>query len=486
MAGFSFRQGFRSRDPVAPESATWIGAPVASVGIQGVAFIRATFRPRADRDQRRLSALLFLSMACWSAILTAYEQPVLGPIAAAVWLELAIASFRIAGATGGVTEDMALAVRIAPLLTEVCARLRCAVPGVALRDDNLRIAGIRPLHRQTVLTLSRSLTLRLSDAELRGILAHEIAHLACGDLESTRRNRLWAAVLALAVALSVIVLVPDFLAAVAPPVWAAMWVVASLAVTTALAPSNRHRETRADAIAASVCADPAVVASALEQTAALTAERQRAVFGAAPFSWLLWPVSWRSPSHPTIAQRTARLRGMTTPAVIADLLVPRTVPAPPSALARAGERTAMVGGAGLFLATLLPWMTTTDTSFTYLTYSYAGTYSAGKFATICGLMIALVGLGFARGALARKDRISVATFMLVLSVAAAVVLAVKVNEIGTWYQALGGYETAAPASGIYLAAACVGAAIVGSLIALAGAVSRPGRSPHLAQESPIH
>lgn len=70
MAGFSFRQGFRSRDPVAPESATWIGARVASVGIQGVAFIRATFRPRAERDQRRLSALLFLTIACWSAILT--------------------------------------------------------------------------------------------------------------------------------------------------------------------------------------------------------------------------------------------------------------------------------------------------------------------------------------------------------------------------------------------------------------------------------
>lgn len=68
----------------------------------------------------------------------------------------------------------------------------------------------------------------------------------------------------------------------------------------------------------------------------------------------------------------------------AALPASRVAPAPPSALSRAGKRVAMVAGAGLFPATLLPWMITTDTSLTYLTYSYPGTYSAGTFATICG------------------------------------------------------------------------------------------------------
>lgn len=94
--------------------------------------------------------------------------------------------------------------------------------------------------------------------------------------------------------------------------------VASLAFTTALAPSNRPRETRADAVAATVCADPSAVASALELAVALTQECHQAVYGQAPLRWVLWPVSWRMPSHPTIEQRTARLRSMRTLPVVAD------------------------------------------------------------------------------------------------------------------------------------------------------------------------
>jgi Zn-dependent protease with chaperone function len=482
MEGFSLRAAFRSGNR-APGQLTGTGTAVPTVAIQGVTFQLANQRPNAERHRRRVSAALFVVMAGWSGILAAYGQPILGPIAAVVWLELAVASYRIAGVTGSVTEDQVLALRIAPLLTDMCARLGCALPWVSVRDDNLRVAGIRLLRKQPVLILSRSLAIRLSDAELRGIMAHEVAHLASGDLESARRRGLWASVLALGVALSLVVFGADFYGLIAPPVWGALWVVLSLVFTTALAPLNRPRETRADAVAAAICADSSVVASALPRAVALTKECHQAVYGRAPLRWLLLPVSWRLPSHPTIEQRTARLGSMPTLPVIADLLGPRAAPAPPSALSRAGERVAMVGGAGLFAATLLPWMITTDTSLTYLTYSYPGTYSTGKFATMCGLMIALVGVGIARSALARTDRIVLASFMLGLSIAAALVLIVKVNEIGTWYQSLGGYETAAPASGIYIAAACIGAAIIGSLMAVAGAFGRTEHKRQPAHES---
>jgi hypothetical protein len=246
---------------------------------------------------------------------------------------------------------MALAQRIAPILTDICARLHVVVPYVSVRDDALRPAGIRRVRGQTILILSRTLAIGLGEAELRGLIAHEIAHLACGDLESSRRKGLWVPVITLAATLALIALVADFFAVIAPPAWAAMWVVVSLGIVTALAPSNRPREMRADAIAATICADPSVVASALEQTAALIREGRQAVYGAPPLSWLLMPVSWTMPSHPSMAERTARLRGMTTRPIT----------------------------------------------------------------TICGVMIARVGLGFARGALARKDQIALATFMLVLS-----------------------------------------------------------------------
>lgn len=92
-------------------------------------------------------------------------------------------------------------------------------------------------------------------------------------------------------------------------------------------------------------------------------------------------------------------------------------------------------------------------------------------------MIALVGVGFAPSALARTDRIALASFMLGLSIAAALVLIVKVC------QSLDGYETAAPASGIYIAAACIGAAIIGSLMAVGGALSKPEQERQPAHES---
>lgn len=311
MEGFSLRAAFRWGHR-APPRRTSAGSAVATVLIQGVAFQRANQRPNVERDRRRRSAAVFVVMAGWSAVLAAYGQPILGPIAAVVWLELAIVSYRVAGVTGSVTEDQVLALRIAPLLTDICARLGCAPPWVSVRDDNLRVAGIRLVRKQPVLILSRSLAIRLSDAELRGIMAHEIAHLASGDLEAARRRGLWASALALGVALSLVV-VADFSALTAPPVWAALWVVLSLAFTTALAPLNRPRETRADAVAAATCADPSVVASALTRAVALTHECHQAVYGRAPLRWLLLPVSWRVPSHPTIEQRTARLASMPTP-----------------------------------------------------------------------------------------------------------------------------------------------------------------------------
>ena len=296
--------------------------PVPSVVIQGVPFQRASSQPHGERDQRRVRALLFLGMAAWSGILAAYGQPVLGPVAALVWLELALASFRVAGATGSVTEDMALAERIAPMVTEIRARLGCAVPYVSVRDDTLRLAGVRRVRGQPVLILSRALAIRLGDAELRGIIAHELAHVVHGDLESARRKGLWASFLTLAVGLTIVALDADFFVIVAVPVWAAMWVVVSLAFVTALAATNRPLEMRADAVAAVLCNDPLVVASGLAQAAALARERHRAVYGAPPLSWLLLPVSWRVPSHPSIVHRTAHLHGMLAQPVPTHLLLP--------------------------------------------------------------------------------------------------------------------------------------------------------------------
>ena len=266
-------------------------------------------RGRGDIRRVRLNALLFVAYGIWAAVLTVHGAPVLGPVAALVFVELALAAFRISTVTGSTVTDEAAAARLAPLLDELCARGRCPVPMVVLRDDTVRAAAVRRLRRETTLVISRPFVARIDDHALKAILAHEVVHLIRGDLRAARVRAL-AAVLAGVALAAAIALVAPLPGIEGLPIWLAAAVVGVMAATAGLSLLNRPREHRADVEGARLSGDPGALARALTEAQRLAEETRGRLFGRPPWRWLLSPLSWRMPTHPPMALRIARLRSM--------------------------------------------------------------------------------------------------------------------------------------------------------------------------------
>ncbi|MDE3086521.1 MAG: M48 family metalloprotease [Acidobacteriota bacterium] len=264
--------------------------------------------PGRVSDPRRLQAraLLIVAYAVWAAVLTAYGEPVLGPVAALVLLEFALALLRAAAVTGGVVEDTGVADRVGALMTELCRRAGCPCPSMVLRDDAVRAAAVRRVQGQVAIVLSRPFAAAVTDEELTALLAHELVHVLRDDLAAARRRWLASSLagLALAVAAGVAVRVSILAAA---PVLTAAWLVGTMASNVALSPLNRWREERADAEGALLGGDPGARARALAKTQSSSREMRAQLYGRAPWRWLLFPLSWRMPTHPPMARRLARL-----------------------------------------------------------------------------------------------------------------------------------------------------------------------------------
>jgi heat shock protein HtpX len=259
--------------------------------------------------QLQARALLIVAYAIWAAVLSAYGEPVLGPIAALVLLEFALALFRAAGVTGGVVGDTQMADRVRPLVMELCRRAGCPCPRVALRDDSVRAASVRRVQGQIAIVLSRRFVDSVTDEELMALLAHELVHILRHDLDAVRRRGVasFLAGGALAVATGVIVTISILAAA---PILTAAWLAGTLAGNVALSPLNRSREERADAEGALLSGDPKALARALAKAHALSQEMRVQLYGRPPWRWLLFPLSWKLPTHPPMARRLDRLDAM--------------------------------------------------------------------------------------------------------------------------------------------------------------------------------
>lgn len=280
---------------------------VPVVEVDGVEFERTRPARWNARVYGWITVFSFTALGIWSGVLAAHGLPVLGTISAFVLLELALGSWRLLGVTRGPVEDVPLATRVAPLVRQLCGQVRCETPRVSLRGDTVRSAAVVLSRRRTVLVLSRELGHRLTDIELRGILAHEVAHLACGDLTASRRRSRVAyavAILAYPVTATVVPGVDGFLPL---PICMGMAMLGTVLARLSMAPFNRSRETRADAYNAMLCADPAAVGRALLVARALSDKIRAEMFGPPLLRWLLAPVMWRMPTHPPIEQRVARL-----------------------------------------------------------------------------------------------------------------------------------------------------------------------------------
>lgn len=265
--------------------------------------------PRRENHRRLLNALYFFALSIWAAVLTFHGAPVLGPVAALILLELSLASYRAAGITGGVIFDETTAARVAPILAGLCHSAGCAVPPVTLRDDRVRAAAVRRSKNQTTVVLSRAFVERVGDEELKALLAHEVAHIAHGDLESARRRGLFAVIAGGALA-GITALVIDLPGFEGFPIDFAAFILGMLLAVVALSPLNRPKEARADLEGARLAANPRALARALATADAMSQQTRTRLHGRPPWSWLLRPLAWQMPTHPPISDRIARLEAM--------------------------------------------------------------------------------------------------------------------------------------------------------------------------------
>lgn len=271
----------------------------------GVAFRESTTRtsPRAW-----LVITYFLLLAVWSVVASLHARLWLGVLAAAIFFEFGLAGVRGRQLTGSPVFDAHLATRIARPLAELCAGAGCAVPRVSVLSRSTRAAFVRPGRDDVaLLVIAEPLVAQLDDHELRAVLAHEVSHVAAGDLERARRRRWWfMAGGGVLCGLAALVTAGD---GIAVPVYVAAVLVGFMIVAVLLSFRQRPLEVRADAGAVRLTGDPEHLVSGLEKTVALTEAARRQVFQG-PWGWLLAPLAWRVPSHPKLADRAARIRAL--------------------------------------------------------------------------------------------------------------------------------------------------------------------------------
>jgi heat shock protein HtpX len=253
-------------------------------------------------------AALFAMLALWSAAVSAPHHPVLGALAAVVWVQLAVLMFRQLRVAGGLAADDAAAARITPIVRDLSERMDIGPIRVLLRSDAMRPAAVFSRGGSTRLVLSLPYLRRIDDTELRALLAHEFSHLTGDDMRVAKRRALatllaaavWAALAALVVRDSV-----DN-----APIVAAVWMLAFFLSFAVVARSNHPREFRADEAAAKITGEPAAMATALSTAQEMAAAEREKIVGTPPWQWLLLPFSLRLPTHPPVAERIARLREM--------------------------------------------------------------------------------------------------------------------------------------------------------------------------------
>lgn len=324
----------------------------------------------------------------WSLIVAFNGEPILGALCAFLWLEYALMVIRLQSLVGGPVEDALLAARVGAIVSDVRGRLGCDLPRISLRNDTRRIAAVVQRGKRPLLTLSRPFIATLSDDELRGIVAHEMAHMALGDLTTARVMALFTGAAAPALLLIGVALLGHHDALGQPPIFGGLWSVAALVTTVAVSPWSRRRELRADAYAASLTRNPGALASALMKGDVATDAAPRRLLGRPPLRWALLPVAWRVPTHPRLVQRAERLREW-SPATAADLTALRA-PAAPARWVMITAWSTVLCAVALVVATLLPWVTETDPTMPYLSWTELGVSSYGWLVLVGALLVATI------------------------------------------------------------------------------------------------
>lgn len=426
---------------------------------RGIEFERG--RPGQDAHTRvAFAATIYLVFGVWSLGLAFNGQPVLGAVCAFLWLEFGILSLRLAALAGGPVADPELAARVGAAVAEVRARAGCALPRISLRNDTRRVAAVVLRGKRPLLILSRDFGTSLTDQELRGIVAHELAHVALGDLAIARVVGLVTAIGVPAILFTGAALIGHQDVLGQPPLLGGLWSITAFAFAFAAAPWGRRRELRADAYAAGLTGNPNALVTALTKGREAAEQARRRIFGRPLLRWALLPVAWRLPTHPTLAQRTAHLQAW-SPATSVDLRALTDAASRPTRGVTTAAWLTVLCGLGLVFATLLPWVTETDASVAYLSWTYAGVYSYGWLALVGGLVVSTVA-ALTGMRLQRDARVGLSLTALGLSWGCAGVIAARAHELVGLIGTDDGMFSYAPSAGIFVAAAVAALLVVAS------------------------
>lgn len=209
--------------------------------------------------------------------------------------------------------------RQVPMLYDVVDEL-CARAGMEPRiglcyiPSRLMLAFTVGSREGTNIALSDGLLRRLSGREIAGVLAHELSHLAHGDLKlmaladfMTKVTRMLAFVAMLLIAINLPYIVEDQIAIPWPPI--VLLALAPLLTVLLQLGLSRSREYDADAGAALLTGDPEGIASALQKMDAQQQRYWETVFGRQ--GTLNQPSLLRT--HPRTEERVRRLADMARP-----------------------------------------------------------------------------------------------------------------------------------------------------------------------------
>lgn len=195
----------------------------------------------------------------------------------------------------------------------------CVVPGA---QPNAFATGRNPRHG--VVAVTEGLLHALDHREVRGVLAHELAHIKNRDiLISTVAAILASAIATIANVLSFGAMFgssgDDEEHGTSILGGLVMLIVAPLAATIVQLAISRSRELRADEVGAEISGDPEALASALERLddaaralPTFVSPGSTSLFIVNPFGALDTMTRWFS-THPPIEERVARLRAMSRP-----------------------------------------------------------------------------------------------------------------------------------------------------------------------------
>jgi heat shock protein HtpX len=206
--------------------------------------------------------------------------------------------------SGGVVYRRDLAERVAAPLRELTEVARCPVPRVTMRDDFLRVAAVAQGAGATRLILSSQWADRVSDRELRAIIAHELAHVIHSDLRTLKTRAQVTGVLSVAAAVALTVVVTGTLNFA---MYVALIPICMLGSRLVVSLLNRPLERRADDTGARLCGDPDGLAIALTEATSFRDQARRELYGTGPWRWLIFPLSVTMPSHPATSERIKAL-----------------------------------------------------------------------------------------------------------------------------------------------------------------------------------